>query len=478
MRRLLAVTATVAIALIVLIFPVTSAKTNKIRRAFYSEEEAKRGLTEYANYCAKCHLENLGGSGSAPGLVGSAFMRDFYTVGDFYSKVSMSMPADNVHGLSDATYLDIVAYLLKANGLPAGKKDLKPDVNEMKEMVLSEGSAPTSTTESQGISPNPGPGEIAGYYTQQQAERGKAYFHGACSLCHTTDQRESSAPPPDRGMVVATRRGLSNLGAGSIGQRFHSVGNLYLKISTTMPGNDYGGLSKEEYLDIAAFLLQANGYPPGKEPLKDDVVAMQNMSLVEKGFQPLFNGRDLSGFGFMLGNNCKPRPQGCGQTEPGTTYRVENGMVLCSGKPQGYMYTQKKYLNFTLRLDYRYVPYPGLQDDDNFYGNSGYLLFITENQVWPKMIEIQGANSSVLSIISDSGIHSTYTVDADARKRALKPVGQWNAVEIVSKNQQVRSYLNGLLISTITQHDGEAGYIGFQSEGAAIYWRNIRLKEE
>jgi hypothetical protein len=43
----------------------------------------------------------------------------------------------------------------------------------------------------------------------------------------------------------------------------------------------------------------------------------------------------------------------------------------------------------------------------------------------------------------------------------------------------VRSYLNGTLVSTITEHEFKApGHIGFQSEGGELHWRNIRIKEE
>ena len=65
------------------------------------------------------------------------------------------------------------------------------------------------------------------------------------------------------------------------------------------------------------------------------------------------------------------------------------------------------------------------------------------------------------------------------QKRAIQPVGQWNSVEIVSKDGQVGSSLNGTLISIVSEHEfREPGYIGFQSEGAKIYWRNIRIREE
>ena len=49
----------------------------------------------------------------------------------------------------------------------------------------------------------------------------------------------------------------------------------------------------------------------------------------------------------------------------------------------------------------------------------------------------------------------------------------------MSKSGQVTGYLNGTLVSTVTEHDfTEPGYIGFQSETGEIHWRNIRIKPE
>jgi hypothetical protein len=69
--------------------------------------------------------------------------------------------------------------------------------------------------------------------------------------------------------------------------------------------------------------------------------------------------------------------------------------------------------------------------------------------------------------------------DEAARKRAYRRVGEWSSVEIVSKNGQVTSYLNGVLVNTVTEHPfNEPGHIGFQSEGVEVHWRNIRIKPE
>jgi hypothetical protein len=318
-----------------------------------------------------------------------------------------------------------------------------------------------------------------GHFTRQQAERGRLYFYGSCNTCHTADSRTFGPEDLVAGRGFLNGRGLSLLSVLSpdrFAERWRNVANLYNKIRMTMPGHDAGGLSNAAYVDIAAFMMSVNGMPAGATELTDNLEAMRGMTLLEPGFTSVFNGRDFTGLKFLLGANCKPRPEGCGQTTPGSTFRIDHGTVIASGRPYGYMYTEKQYLNFTLRLEYRFTPIPGIENDSEFVGNSGYLLFIKEHQVWPKYIEIQGGNSGVLSVISTGG-KAVFTVDNDARRRALRPVGEWNAIEILSANGQIKSSLNGTLISTISEHEYTGGHIGFQSEGSEIAWRNIRIKE-
>jgi mono/diheme cytochrome c family protein len=469
---------TLAAAVLVLAMPSggraqATPKASDTSHRYYSEAQAKRGKEQYAQFCAQCHMASLKGIGTAPALLGDDFIQDYYSVNDLFIKASVTMPGDNVHGLPTDTYLNIIAYLLQANGLPAGAENLKGDVAAMKRMAL---------IEKKPAKPAAAAAAADGFYTEEQAERGKGYFRGACSMCHAVDpgrpDNRDVIAPPGRGFVAGPVHIQINLASRESFDRWRNVGSLFNKIRTSMPLNDGGALSTEEYVNIAAFLMKQGGLPAGKEELKPDAETLMGLTIPEKGFTTLFNGKDLTGWGFLLGSNCTPRPEGCGQTEPGTTFKVEKGTVVCSGTPIGYMYpTNKKYLNFTLRLEYRFPPYPGMETSDEFYGNSGYLLFMKEHRVYPEMIEIQGMNLEILDV---RGPQSTiFTVDTEARKRAVHPVGQWNTVEIVSKDGQVRSYLNGTLVSTVTHHEfKEPGYLGFQSEGAKIYWRNIRIKEE
>lgn len=464
----------------VLMFVFTSAggaqgdRTANGSRGYYSKQQASRGRQLYAQHCASCHLGDLRGSvNSGPSLRGDQFLQRWYTVGDLFSMTSMNQPADNRRGLSIDVYLNVVAYLLAENGFPAGS-ELKHDVRAMKNMVINAKGAPK-------LKPLSTDGATAGYYTVEQAMRGKAYFDGACASCHAADRSGPSGPQPlsfPRGYMVGRQRSIGNFVNDQFLDRWGSVADLYNKNRTTQPGYDAGGLSDQEYVDITAFLLHANGAAAGSAELRPDVNAMRNMTL-EKGFTSLFNGRDFGGWSFLLGPNCTPRPAGCGQTEPGNSYVIENSMIFSTGRPHGYMYTQKKYMNFTLRLDYRYKPYEGMESERDFWGNSGVLLFVNEHQVWPRMLEVQLKAKDEGRMFGISAKVTATPVDEETRQRAKRPAGEWNALEIVSKDGQIKCYLNGILLSTVSEHEfKEPGHIALESESGQIYFRNIRIREE
>src|SRR5262249_47726036 len=141
---------------------------------------------------------------------------------------------------------------------------------------------------------------------------------------------------------------------------FPTVYYLYTKVAT-MPPWDTMSLSPQMRADIVAYLLQANGFPAGSQDLTPDTARMKQMILNEAGFQPIFNGRDFTGIGFVFGPNCRPAPLGCGSTQPGAIVKIQDETIACAPdcNVHGIWYTERKYLYFTLRFDYRFDPPQG-----------------------------------------------------------------------------------------------------------------------
>jgi cytochrome c len=94
----------------------------------YSEAQAARGHTLYMQSCSRCHGADLSGTYEIPPLMGR-FMP--YWSGSkleaLFDYVSTAMPLDHPGALGPAANADIVAYLLKANEIPSGARELSPD---------------------------------------------------------------------------------------------------------------------------------------------------------------------------------------------------------------------------------------------------------------------------------------------------------------------------------------------------------------
>jgi len=88
----------------------------------YTDAQAARGETRYQTSCGSCH--------QAGPRSGEAFMRDWSgtDVESVFRRIKASMPPGAPSSLTDAEYLDIVAYLLRVNAFPAGRDELRADV--------------------------------------------------------------------------------------------------------------------------------------------------------------------------------------------------------------------------------------------------------------------------------------------------------------------------------------------------------------
>ena len=89
----------------------------------FSVAQAEAGKLVYQNSCAACHGSNFAGSGGVPPLAGGPFKAKWQgrSVGELYAYTSEMMPVGAGHSLGAANYLAVLAYMLEANGYPAGE---------------------------------------------------------------------------------------------------------------------------------------------------------------------------------------------------------------------------------------------------------------------------------------------------------------------------------------------------------------------
>jgi mono/diheme cytochrome c family protein len=97
----------------------------------FTAKQAAQGHTDYSAACASCHHENLSGGGEAPSLAGGNFLKSWgsRSTRELYDYIQSAMPLGKGGSLSNQTYENIVAFLLRANGANPGGKPFTADTD-------------------------------------------------------------------------------------------------------------------------------------------------------------------------------------------------------------------------------------------------------------------------------------------------------------------------------------------------------------
>ena len=105
---------------------VVRAQATSAAAGVYTMEQSKKGAALYKEQCAACHGEDLVGNDIIPGLTGDTFATNWTgkSLGEFYEKINLTMPALNPGSLTGDQTAEIIALILSTNKYPAGKMAL------------------------------------------------------------------------------------------------------------------------------------------------------------------------------------------------------------------------------------------------------------------------------------------------------------------------------------------------------------------
>jgi hypothetical protein len=225
---------------------------------------------------------------------------------------------------------------------------------------------------------------------------------------------------------------------------------------------------------------------------KTTMNSTDNSAASDEGWIVLFDGKSTNAW------------HGYGSNTVGTAWKVENGTLHLDGDSKknanatgGDMVTNEEFEDFDLKMDWKIEP----------KGNSGIIFYVKEDPSKYPNTYNTGPEMQVL----DNGTPTTpghpdaklYThragdlYDLLASKDAVKPAGEWNQVEIVSKNGKLDFYMNGVHTLSTTMWDNtwnqmiaiskfkdmpgfgtfKKGRIALQDHGDDVWFRNIRIKK-
>lgn len=202
---------------------------------------------------------------------------------------------------------------------------------------------------------------------------------------------------------------------------------------------------------------------------------VQAQSTSPLAFKPLFNGEDLSGW---VDVNTSPE-----------TWKVQDGILICSGLPIGVMRTERQYENFIMEIEWRHM---------EAGGNSGVFVWsegtqFSKDEPLTKAIEVQMLELAYATIHNrtEDYVHGELFptmgmtaipdnprgIRSKSIEKRCKGKGEWNHYVIVCVDGTVKLSVNGKFVNGLRASERKKGYICLEAEGAEIHFRNIRIME-
>ncbi len=205
-----------------------------------------------------------------------------------------------------------------------------------------------------------------------------------------------------------------------------------------------------------------------------------------QGWQKLFNGTSTEGWHTY------------GKPTAGTAWKVQDGSLYLDAKNKaagqgGDLVSNEEFDNFHLKLEWKISK----------NGNSGIIFYVHEDPAKYPATYNTGPEMQVLDNDghADGKINKHRSGDLydliASSKEPVKPVGQWNQVEIISNNGKLDFLMNGEKIVSTTMWDDnwkkmvagskfktmpgfgiyKSGKIALQDHGDEVWYRNVVIKK-
>ena len=188
-----------------------------------------------------------------------------------------------------------------------------------------------------------------------------------------------------------------------------------------------------------------------------------------KGWQLLFNGKDLSGFKQLNGQ---------------APYTVEKGELVgttVSNQPNSFLATEKDYSDFILEYE--------LKVDTSM--NSGVQIRshskpeYNNGRVHGYQVEIDPSDRKWSGgIYDEAGRGWLYSMELNPEGKKAFKNNQWNKYRVEAIGNTIRTWVNGIPTANLVDEGEASGFIAFQvhaigknkAPGTQVRWKNIYIK--
>lgn len=237
---------------------------------------------------------------------------------------------------------------------------------------------------------------------------------------------------------------------------------------------------------LSAFLLSACGGTPEATETETVEETPAEPTRVEDGWTVFFNNDTKDGWEQLNGQ---------------ADYEIKDGVVIGTtkaGEPNSFLATARDYSDFILEYEVKVdtALNSGVQIRSHQYKADSTIMImnsdgkqeereVPKDRVYGYQVEIDPSPRSYSGGIYEEArrgwLHDLS--DNPEAREAFKPT-DWNKFRVEAIGDTLRTYVNGVLATDITDDEAASGFIALQVHGIGekegtyhVMWRNIRLKE-
>lgn len=204
-------------------------------------------------------------------------------------------------------------------------------------------------------------------------------------------------------------------------------------------------------------------------------------AFAQDGWQPLFNGKDLSGWVQRGGK---------------ANYKVENEEIVGSSvpnTPNSFLCTEKDYGDFVLELEFKVDPAlnSGVQIRSQYFESpmefdyEGKKIKVGANRVHGYQVEIDPSARSYSGGIYDEGRRGwLFDLKNNEPARKAFKAGEWNKYRIECRGDSIKTFINDVPAADLKDSLTPKGFIALQVHGVGkkeepleVRWRKIQIFE-
>jgi HEAT repeat protein len=305
---------------------------------------------------------------------------------------------------------------------------------------------------------------------------GESDFPAEKKLLLIKDALDVAREPAEKNVIIAGLGGIRAIESLFMLARFlddqaFQVRAAQATVRAALPSAGNAGLSG---FDCAWILKQAARFAEN-EYERERIENYANELLAAEGFEPLFNGKDLTGWKGLVKDppaRAKMSPdtltkeQAAADNDMRRHWQVIESALAFDGEGHS-LCTLKDYSDFELFVDWKIEP----------EGDSGiYLRGSPQVQIWDPAQHTEGSG----------GLYNNQIGPSAPLRPGDRPVGEWNTFYIRMAGERVTGYLNGTLVvdNVVMENYWErdkpiypTGQIELQAHSTPLHFKNIYIRE-